>query len=188
VHESGWYWGSGLSYQQTWTKFRYEKESIDHRSMDNIITRILIDNETQDTTGILRGDVSVQEMSSRNLQHYNQFQSIGVPVHIGYIRERTSFMYGLELGANFSYMLRQEGRLLLADETVFDFGDSDYFKPWRLNIYLRPMVAIPLRDGLHLSCSPIVSMSVNNELSVNRGLQQSSFNYGLSLGVYKVFD
>lgn len=187
LYSSGWFWGAGLSCQQAWIKVRHQSQTRDNVPLEDVVTRILIDNETQDTTGVLRGNAADEVMNTRNLQHYNRFRSLSIPVHLGFMWTKSGFSYGLQGGLYLSYMLRQEGRVLLAaDQTIFDFEKDNYFNRWRVGVQLRPFIAIPVKHGFNISLNPMVALSVGDELSVDRGIKQRSLNYGFSVGVYKV--
>ncbi|MCG8327859.1 MAG: hypothetical protein MI974_09260 [Chitinophagales bacterium] len=184
---SGWLTGFGLEYQKTWVRFRYKKEETEYFTLEDIPIHFIIDAHTRDT--ILRqiGDVDLEEYHKRDVQHYNEFQTINLPVHFGFIKPtQRKLTYGFIGGLSFQYQMKQSGRLLAEDNTVIDFSNDSFFKRTGFSAHVQPMIIFKGENQWQLSCSPSVAFSLTNRLKSGVGITQRPFTYGISLGIARV--
>ena len=186
-NKPGLIYGTGLTWNKTWTKFRYENEQPQETHLENTLVQVLIDQTTLDTIGKRFGSVTIEETNLREVQHYNQSSTLSIPVHIGFLKETSRVSLGIVGGLAFNYRLQQQGRILDEQQNIVDFRKGTFFKKVGFSAHVRPMFLLALRNGISLSVSPSLQFSLTDQLLEGATLSQRPFNYAFSVGIAKSF-
>lgn len=117
IFANGIYVSTGLNYNKYKTKFElndtithtYLVENAHTRSTKNIVTGKTID---------LYEDVEVQALSSRRVRHYNQFNTLSIPLIIGKQFNHNKLLYNIGLGSDISLFNQSQGKTLRADKVI----------------------------------------------------------------------
>ena len=119
---------------------------------------MVVDIETNDTMVFIYGDSIVNQTYKRTVTHYNRFDALNIPLHIGYIKDSRKWMYGLHTGLDMTYYLVQKGKFISAENEVQTFGDASNGNTLYQNlawaIHLNPIIAYKFNDRFGISLKP----------------------------------
>ena len=182
---SGWLIGLGPEYQESRVRFRYQNQETEPFLSEDIPTHFLIDPETQDTIASHIGTVELEQYYSRDVQHYNTFQTLQLPIHFGFVKEtQRKLTYGISAGLSLQYQIRQSGRVLAEDGSITDFTDDSLFRRMGLSTHLQPMFMLKGAGQWEVYCNPFLAFTLTNRMkSSGTTITQRPFTYGLSLGI-----
>ena len=187
LKKSGIVTGVGIEYKKSWVKFRYQWNEQGEVLLEGIPIDILIDLETMDTMGIQFGSATIHQTKNRNVQHFNEFQTFSFPLHIGFIKDRQKFSFGILGGISYNFRIKQEGRLLGEELSLIDFQKNSYFKRSNFSAHLKPMLAVKLRPDFQMTFSPSIALSLTDQIKGDLSISQRPITYSVYLGLMKTF-
>ncbi|MEO0726140.1 MAG: hypothetical protein AAFZ63_16475 [Bacteroidota bacterium] len=183
---SGWLLGLGLEYQNSTVQFRYQGVETETTFLPDTVLHILIDPQTQDTIARHFGDIQLEQHQMRDVQHYNIFKTLSLPIHVGFVKATSNKLtYGITGGISFQYHIQQSGRLLAADGTIINFSDDSYFRRVGLSTHIQTVLIFKGGDQWEFSCNPFFAFSLSDRIKSGAVITQRPFTYGLSLGIAK---
>ncbi|MFK7772526.1 MAG: hypothetical protein AB8F94_10310 [Saprospiraceae bacterium] len=185
VKKSGLVLGTGLGYQKSWVKFNFNWEDQEEVLVEDIPLHILIDLQTMDTVGIQTGNVQLNQTNQRDVQHYNEFQTVTLPLHVGYLKNKSKFSYGILGGVSYHYRIKQQGRIFDEDNSLINFKDDSYFTKSNFSAHLKPIFALKINSNYQLTFSPAIAFSLSDQIKRNLAISQRPITYSLSIGVTK---
>ncbi len=186
VKPSGWLLGFGLEYQNSAVQFRYQGIETETALLPDTLLQVLIDPQTQDTIARHFGEVELEQQQMRYVQHYNTFQTLNIPIQVGFVKSTAQKLrYGITGGLSFQYYIRQSGRLLAENGTIIDFSDNTFFRRIGLSAHIQPVLIFRRTGQWELSCNPFFAFSLSNRMKSGTAIAQHPFTYGLSLGIRK---
>lgn len=98
---------------------------------------------------------SSQELSPaikiRTIKHYNKLSSLGIPVEFELFKDTKTLRFGLGLGASYSVVFGQEGRLLKDETTVIDYSQRNKRYSNFFSLRATPSVGYKLSEKLMLN-------------------------------------
>jgi len=185
VQPRGLAWGIGFNYQRSWIKFNYQQEQTQEIVLDNTLLEVLLNQTTMDTIGVRFGQATVDRTDNREVQHYNETNTLSIPIHFGYLRKMQRITYGLMGSLQYNYLLQNSGRFLDAQQTIVDLQTVDDFKKSTLSAHLRPLVIFDLTRGFGLSIAPSLGFTLTNAVNGDLGYAQRPLEFGFVVGVVK---
>jgi hypothetical protein len=186
VKKSGFVIGTGLGDRKSWVKFRYQKEEEQELLTENIPEHFLIDLTTMDTMGIQFGDVVLNHDIKRNVQHFNEFQTLSILIHIGFFKPKRKITFGILGGISYQFSLKQKGQLFDESGSIIDFKDDSYFKKSNFSTHLKPLLAMKLGSNYQLTLSHTLAFSLTDQIKNNSAISQRPITNSLSIGLIKM--
>ena len=103
-HQSGFYIGSGLQYNQINEKFSYHKE----------------------TSELLKSVASYSSLTTIiNKQIYNRFKMLDIPLWVGFQKEKKNWSVAADLGVNINISTRSSGQIFGQNETFVQYNQTN---------------------------------------------------------------
>jgi hypothetical protein len=134
-----------------------------------------------DTTVVInQADVLAQNI--RTIKHYNSADILTFPVHIGVFKDMASLRLGIAVGAGYSLVLVQTGRLLKNELTVIDYSQSNKRYANFMNFRLVPSISYGLNERLMMDVLCPISIQKHGANSLN-GLSSRSMLIAPSVGI-----
>lgn len=109
---------SGLNYQQLFTKFEFQKETITQIEEDGLLVKVWIDATSGDTLQKEYGSGIVEYINERHVVHYNETRQFAIPILLGYHNTTNRWAYGIALGGSLNFITAQNGRTLDANNNL----------------------------------------------------------------------
>lgn len=129
---------------------------------------------------------SSQELSPainiRTIRHYNKLSSLSVPVELELFKDTENLRFGLGLGASYSVVFGQEGRLLKDEITVVDYSQSNKRYSNFLSLRAIPSIGYKLSGKLMVNALCTVGIQSHGDNSFTN-LKNNSLTIMPALGL-----
>ena len=120
---------------------------------------------------------SSQELSSainiRTIKHYNKLSSLSIPAEFELFRDTKTLRFGLGLGASYSVVFGQEGRLLKDEITVIDYSQRNKRYSNFLSLRATPSVGYKLSEKLMVNALCTVGIQSHGDNSFTNLMSNS---------------
>lgn len=187
VNAKGWWWKSGLFYQENWVKASFQQVTMDSVLKQNVVVRLLVDPWSRQVVDSIYGDAMVARRRSEVFVHHNQFNYLQIPLSIGYEwGGKQKFSFGLEAGAGLNLWWQRKGlilgenreRLNLADASTQELSSAGVF----ISTQFSPLVRYRLAPNFSVFLRPTVDISWSDWMSDRSPLRNRPIQAGLNLG------
>ncbi|MFK8104066.1 MAG: hypothetical protein AB8G15_16150 [Saprospiraceae bacterium] len=184
-HQKGFYFKSGLAYEQINERFDYynERDSIGLEENQVLTVTIARDSSSMETIGL--GEVVRTNWERKKI--YNHYRSIDIPLLVGYSSKPADNRIGwfVEAGVSVNLWFKGSGQILDANDRLVQLAaDTDLFKP-NIGISLLSAAGLTyqLTNQFSLWASPEVRYKLNAVTSDRNALEQRYLNVGLGIGI-----
>ena len=178
------YLTSGVHFNRNWLRFNYNETTNSQVQLNDVVIRYDINLLSGDTT-FVSGDTSVNKISTRNIQHHNQYDKLKIPILIGKKWTDNRFSYGGAAGVGLDFWLKQSGRYLSEDE--FGMYDSNVegstLPKMGYSMEFRGEFSFELRKKVHLFAQPYLSVALKNWSIIGDGAVQKPTVFGTNIGL-----
>ena len=150
----------GLEYQRHRSIFELEKEESLSVLLEDQLIKVFIDGATLDTLAKEFGSVLVDALETRQVVHNNRYETLGIPIGLGYNKQIGNIMFGIEGGVYLGFTLDQNGKTLNASEQIVSFDDQSADRQLNdvmVGYRLAPSLAVQANSNLSLEIRPEVS-------------------------------
>ena len=150
----------GLEYQRHRSIFELEKEEPISVLLEDQLIKVFIDGATLDTLAEEFGSVLVDGLETRQVVHNNRYETLGIPIGVGYSKQIGNIMFGIEGGVYLGFTLDQNGKTLNASEQIVSFDDQSADRQLNdvmVGYRLAPSLAVKANSNLSLELRPEVS-------------------------------
>ena len=150
----------GLEYQRHRSIFELEKEEPISVLLEDQLVKVFIDGATLDTLAEEFGSVLVDGLETRQVVHNNRYETLGIPIGVGYSKQIGNIMFGIEGGVYLGFTLDQNGKTLNASEQIVSFDDQSADRQLNdvmVGYRLAPSLAVQANSNLSLELRPEVS-------------------------------
>ena len=150
----------GLEYQRHRSIFELEKEEPISVLLEDQLIKVFIDGATLDTLAEEFGSVLVDGLETRQVVHNNRYETLGIPIGVGYSKQIGNIMFGIEGGVYLGFTLDQNGKTLNASEQIVSFDDQSADRQLNdvmVGYRLAPSLAVQATSNLSLELRPEVS-------------------------------
>lgn len=172
--------------QNTKLTSRFNKVAI--RNYTETHTDQLIEEETNPITGSVKkiyGDVELNVIETRRVQHYNSFDLISVPFVIGYRTKVGSLNPSIGLGLAYNLSMKTNGKTEMGD-SILDYSDG-LNTPYNPKVGVSPLMRLGL--SYYLRNGFVLSLDGQYQHSIKQWNSTESFtskprvlNLGLKVG------
>tara|TARA_B100000787_G_scaffold166451_1_gene151716 strand:- start:87 stop:1493 length:1407 start_codon:yes stop_codon:yes gene_type:complete len=129
---------------------------------------------------------SSQELSPainiRTIRHYNKLSSLSIPVEFELFKDTETLRFGLGLGASYSVVFGQEGRLLKDEITVVDYSQRNKRYSNFLSLRATPSIGYKLSEKLMVNALCTVGIQSHGDNSFTN-LKSNSLTIMPALGL-----
>ena len=129
---------------------------------------------------------SSQELSPainiRTIKHYNKLSSLSIPVEFELFKDTKTLRFGLGLGASYSVVFGQEGRLLKDEITVIDYSQRNKRYSNFFSLRANPSVGYKLSEKLMVNALCTVGIQSHGDNSFTN-LKSNSLTIMPAIGV-----
>ena len=178
---------TGVEYHNLWTKFDLEAENNTTALVEQALTLVVIDS-IGNTVNRERRDTLINATTTRNIEHYNNYQVWSIPLEIGMYRARKKWSYGISAGTSFNFLSNQSGKTLDSNAAVLEFdktSDNTLIQSFSMSLRANVFLAYHLNEKVRLSVVPKWSWTRHDIF--NRALQSEVQQFGLTLGLRSTF-
>jgi hypothetical protein len=133
-------------------------------------------------TILLINQTEVLTQKIRTIEHHNKADILVVPLEIGVHKNFGCLHLGMNVGASYSFVLSQSGRLLNGGSTVVDYSQSNKRYDNFFSLRLTPSVGYMLSEKLMFNMYCPISMQKHRSSALN-GLEGRSFYFAPSIGL-----
>jgi hypothetical protein len=177
------YVGIGLAYQQQWTRFNYQGSSVQQGDSIFIPQQILID--PSDLDSLSRWDWQIPQLTeNRSIQHFNQFQSLSIPISLAYLRKANKWQYGLIGGLYATWIFQQKGKYITPSGTITSLEEEPSYSPFQFGAHISPVISYQFKPNIQIGIRSNFHYNFSNQ-STHNELKQQSLRYGVSIGVLR---
>lgn len=164
---NGMFWSTGLRYSKDWLKLDYEKETVEEVLKEDVLLKVTINAVTRDTLSRLYGNREIDVTTQHRVVHHNSFDWISLPLSLGWQGQKQGWSFGLDLGLQFHFLLKQKGRMLSANEAFFYFNNNEpIYQRFATSVHLRPQLEYAFTPKLALVFKPELNLQLNNQLMI----------------------
>ena len=179
----GIYWSTGFLYTKDWLKLDNQRETVETVLKENVLLKVTLNAVTRDTLSRLYGDREVEITTQQRVVHHNSLDWISLPLSLGWQRKSPNWTFGLDLGVQFHFLLKQQGRMFNPNGEFFYFDDiNQHYKNFGYAMHLRPKLEYHFTPKLGLVFQPMLNLQLNNQL-LDSNISARSTTYRASLGL-----
>ncbi|MBX2876815.1 MAG: hypothetical protein KTR30_32155 [Saprospiraceae bacterium] len=183
LNQSGMYWSTGVRYTKDWLQLDYESATVEQVLKENVLLKVTINAITKDTLSRLYGDREVEVKTQHIVVHHNSFDLISLPVTIGWQYQKQDWTFGLGLGLQFHFLLKQRGRMLNTIEEFPYFNNSSpLYERFGYSVHMMPKFEYACTPKLGIMFRPELNLQVNSQL-MTPNISALPFHYRASIGV-----
>ncbi|MFK7755437.1 MAG: hypothetical protein AB8B53_00745 [Flavobacteriales bacterium] len=110
-----------------------------------------LDNVFNTDTMVTMNQELVPAVNIRTVRHYNKVSVLSIPVEFTLFKDTERLRFGLGLGASYSFVFGQEGRLLGAETPVIDYSQSNQRYSNFLSGRVTPSLGLKLSEKVMLN-------------------------------------
>ena len=179
-----WKVSSGLEYHQLHSKFTYSTQRDSQIFKPQALLAVFIDS-LGNTVSEQFGDTIVGARIIRQIEHYNKYRLLSIPVEVGFIQHNNKWSYGISGGVAFNFRIYQSGKTLDDQSSVINFSQSDpaaIFEKFGLSLRMSPFINYHLSEHIKLAFRPQWNWS-NNQLFSDDDLKVGVHQFNLNMGV-----
>lgn len=150
----------GLEYQRHRSIFELEKEEPISVLLEDQLIKVFIDGATLDTLAKEFGSVLVDGLETRQVVHNNRYETLGIPIGVGYNKQIGNIVFGIEGGVYLGFTLDQNGKTLNASEQIVSFDDQSADRQLNdvmVGYRLAPSLAVQANSNLSLEIRPEIN-------------------------------
>jgi hypothetical protein len=150
----------GLEYQRHRSIFEFEKEEPISVLLEDQLIKVFIDGITLDTLAKEFGSMLVDGLETRQVIHNNRYETLGIPIGVGYNKQIGNIVFGIEGGVYLGFTLDQNGKTLNASEQIVSFDDQSADRQLNdvmVGYRLAPSLAIQANSNLSLEIRPEIN-------------------------------
>lgn len=184
AYNNKWSITSGLAYTILHTIYKDESNLPfveDQHVVDGIV--LTQNSELLDEFSNL---TSIERNIYRANVHNNYYQTISVPMLIGWQNKVGQASYGLRVGPQLSYRLWQSGRTLALDSEGiygnFENAEDVILKPWNVDLAGEVWLAVPVTEKLNIH-GGYHFQATQNTVFHNSDISARALNHQLRVGV-----
>ena len=183
--DNKWTLSTGVEYNQLSNTFNKYNSNTISRIKDDVLLKVWIQESTGDTIAQQRGQVAVDLIQSRRVEHYNTYKRYSIPLEIGINRDYRKWGYAINTGIAFNFTTYQDGRSLDNIGTIVDFDTNNEIAPFRsfdIGFRVNASASYHITDKVSLTLSPQwMRVKGNNQRAdISSTIQQFQLNIGAS--------
>lgn len=139
-----------------------------------------------DSTYTNANNILVNGIAIRNVQHFNHYRTISLPIEVGSFISKKRFTYGLNIGIGFNFLTNVSGKSLSGFNTIneisFKDANSPNFNQFFISAYLSPTISYRLNKRFLLQAKPSIQY-LHNGQSKFHNVKHYNLLYDFKLGV-----
>lgn len=128
IWKNKWTASSGISYQNLWSKLDYTKQTIQNKIRDSILTTVFI-NQQGEIISTVYDTIEISDTTNVRTVWNNHFQTIRIPLEIGFQKNIKHWRLGAKLGASFNFNIAQSGKTFGDDLNVLTYNSKNQEVP-----------------------------------------------------------
>lgn len=178
------YLTSGVHFNRNWLRFNYNSTISSQVVLNDIVIRYDINLSTGDTT-FISGDTTLSRVTTRDIQHHNQYDKLKIPILMGKRWRDNRFSYGGAVGIGLDFWLKQSGRYLSEDEFGFYDSNTEGTELPKLgwSAEVRGDFGFEINKKINLFAQPYLSVALKNWSIIGDGAIQKPMVFGSNFGL-----
>lgn len=183
----GWQLRTGVALHTFNTRFDFGQTTTRNVLQSQVLKTVFIDS-TGAVQNQVFGDTTVTVTDTRRIEHYNQYHLLEIPLEIGRYRTQGKFMYGVNVGVGFNFLLNQSGRTLDLNGEILDFNQNTtpvLCKDFGISARIGGQFGYRLTDKIWLTAEPRAAWQ--SGLLFEENVRVRAVSFGVNAGVKMVF-
>jgi hypothetical protein len=121
---------TGIGYQINTSQFIYSQQKPITKTFDSVLQVVVIDTAGNILTTTY-GSKTITDTIKSQLVSDNEYKSYRIPLELGFQVQKNRWLYGLKVGALFSFTTLQTGKTFNEEKTVAAFSKTSSFAPFK---------------------------------------------------------